>query len=263
MITRQGESVMFDYLTGRVQRWAGKLAVGVGETAAQRSDVRLDFHVADAPIDIIVPDFYEQVIIIRGVVPLSLNCEIQELGVFYEPTPATDRSILSFNPLIEQFVGGSQVFESRTETSSVVLTDGETIEYFDYPLMLENMPASDQFRIGFDANGVAAHLIVRFVVDVNNYYEFDLDISGQSGFNVSRFNKRAAAIVGMPDWGSIQGAELELQGAGSIIRLDDMRAGPPKSPELLLAREVVQEPVKTQEGIETEIEYKLKVNFGD
>jgi hypothetical protein len=264
MITNKGENFFFDYLAGRLPRWAGKMAVGIGQAGASKTDKDLEYHISDASIDIIVPDFYQQLIVIRGVVPSTLDCEIREIGIYFEPTPSIYRSIVRFDPAVEQFEGGTQVFDGAVGTTSISAVDGDVITYSSYPLLLGSVAASDEFRIALHKTAGIAGVVARFLVDENNYYTYTFAAEASEGSQILRAEKRNFVPTGYPDWQSIQQVIFEVQAdIGTSLVLDDMRASARNSQQILLAREVLSTPIRTQAGQDTEIEYKVKVNFGN
>lgn len=264
MITVRGENYFFDYFSGRLPRWAGRMAVGIGDAPATSADEELEYHVSDAKIDIIVPDFYQKLVVIRGVLPVSLTAEIKEIGVYFEPTPSTYKSIARFDPAVEQFEGGVQVFEGRLGSSSILVQDGDVIKYASFPLLLGNMAANDEFRIALNKTAGSASIKIDFILDDNNMYTHTMGLGTDAGYGIVRAEKRVFSPIGFPDWQSIQQLHFTIEAdPGVEVRLEDMRSGRRDSAQKLLAREVLESGIKTQSGQETEIEYKVGINFGN
>lgn len=277
MITADGKTRIKQYLAGQGGTLAGSIAVGIGSTAENINDTRLQFEVERFNIDVIGYDFVDNAIIFKGVLPEDIA------GKFYEASLwSADADPLASgygSRIITTFDSETETWDIETMESAIARIGVDSLKHTPaasgsttsiqtgIELDLSGYSSADLFTMAYNVeNNNTSSLRFRFYTDSSNYY--DLNLGAQTtGYKFTSVTKGSATTTGSPDWSHItQLGVTTTSGAGGAsavefdgIRIEDVDT---LNPEYgLLARKVLPTPYTKELGQAQEFEYALTVNL--
>lgn len=277
MITADGRRFIKRYLAGQAGTMVGAISVGIGDTAANLNDKRLQFEFARIPVLVTAYDFANDKLVFKGTLDEGIAGQIREIGVWTSESNGALGSQQSF--LVTTFDSDEEQWDIATfdtvgarigsdglkhtpaasATSASVLT-GVTLDFEDYS-------SQDTFVLAYNPeNANTANIKIRFRTDSANYYEFTIT-SPATGYKFHTFVKGTATVVGVPDWGNINEVEVRTTataGGSASVKFDGLRAEDTDTvaPEYgLVARFVPVAPVTKAAGIIQDIEFAIPVTI--
>lgn len=275
MITNKGKTFIKRYLAGNAGATVGAFSIGVGATAAQASDTRLEFEFTRVPVNLTQYDFVEDKLVFKGSIPAEVAGKIYEVGIWTNEIDAaagnqSSRVVTAFTSEDEAWT--NETFETtvarigidslkHTPSASTSVTSTLSALTLDFA----DNTASDLFVFAFNVdNANTASVKFRFMTDSSNYYEYTIN-TPTAGYKIQSFTKAAATIVGTPSWAEIYEVSVITTatsgGVASVeydgIRIEDVDT---VSPEYgLIARFVPASPIVKLEGEVLDFEYRLNV----
>ncbi len=242
------------YLAGQVTDWAGTLAVGVGTTLPTENDTRLTYEIDRATVTIKSIDLINNKLIVKTTLNQETIGKLYEISIYSNSlTNDLSRSLVVFEQDKETWsLGNWSSTNSRIGEESLRLNlpagGNVTTTYQDAFIDLsENEPTDILSFAYFSANNVT-NTRIRLLNDTNNYLEYSF--SPLVNYNVVSFKLSDMTKIGSSfDFSSINSLSFvstARAGTAAIIDLDGLRIDQLDEENVLVARELLQEPkVKT------------------
>ncbi len=296
MITKFGKRFISNLLAGNVSLANRDLAFGIGSTAANDGNTRLEFEFYRMPasfgsIEIIDNNgTYEYYVIYKGTLPQDVAGEIKEIALF----PGTRTSINNFDSqFIADFEDQTSWFDSGgfnptpyddlvtppaakigTRMMQVTATSNSTKEYkaninsFD----ISGYSVNDTLALAYYKNdNNLSNIKVRFYSSATDYYEATLVSSPASGtgHRISSVNLRTMLNnpVNSPvanDISQISIIVTATSGGSSTVYFDGLRINDEDTfdPTFgMISRSVLATSLNKVAGRPTDIEYKMEITF--
>lgn len=270
MITTAGNNVIRNYFGMQTGRIGGSIALGVGDTTAAPGDTQLSYEAVRARVTSVASDTDNNRIVFRvAVEPGKIN-EIHEVGLFQ------DQAIQSKNRLIS-LVGGRSTWTNATLVTDNARVNAQTIrvdasasatEVATLSGLSQNFSAflpTDGIAVAVYVDANVDSLSVRLGSDASNYFEFTFD-NPTPGYQILRADLSVATATGTPSWASVTYLGISLTatagGTGSIY-FDSLTIEDNTSPldNVLVVRDVLVTPQKTDSSVTTEIELSLGIDI--
>ena len=282
MITNLGKTHIKRYLAGWEPDLARSIAFGVGESAPNPSQDRLDYEIGRTDISLISYNYIDDKLIFKGVMDETFDGVIYEVGLYSseagEASTVGSRLLLSFDSDTEFWTqGGVPANYSTTNTrignDSMVVApsaSGTVVSTYENILMdLSGYTSADTFGFAFySANTNVASLSARFYTDQTNYYT--VTVAGGSiatGFNLIDVPIAQSVPTGAPRWSEITTVEIIVvaSGAGAAnVQMEGVRVEDRDGTEIgqiLIARTKLVVPFTKVAGTIQEVEFPLGVSI--
>lgn len=271
MITNGGKTTIKRFFARQVGQIAGSLALGVGTTAANVNDTRLQFEVVRVPITSISADIDNNRLVFKASLLPGLINTIYEIGAYSSAVSTVagrNLNLLRDTP-VAWTNGTLDVTNARAYGQALKIdyvANGTTnAELTGLGEDLSAFKDVDSFVVAFHAGANLSSVRVRIGQDSANYFEFVV-ASTTAGYNIFRANKSTATKTGSPTWENINYVAVRPSatagGAGSIwfdgIRFEE---NPLENSNLLVARSILATPKVVDTTINTDIEYSLGINI--
>lgn len=282
MITTEGSIYIKRYLAGFVPSIAESVAFGLGGVAESAGQTKLQFEVGRSDVLLTSYDFANNKLIFKAIVPEDFGGIVNEVALFSAAANAAagefgSKIITTFDSATEQWVDASTSADATFVATDVRIgadalrqapaaSGTKTDKLTDISMDLSGYSAADKFVLAFYAgNTNASSVRVRFLTDVNNYYEVNFGTPA-NGYNIVEIAKSAAVATGTPDWSSITEMRVTTNSSAtgaSQINFDGLRiedADTINSDYVMVARELLPSSFTKQEGMSQEIEFALDVS---
>jgi hypothetical protein len=282
MIVTNGKIRIKRYLAGYTPVLARSIAFGIGGTAENVNDTKLQFEVGRSDIALIAYDFVNDELIFKADVDAAIGGKIYEAALYSASTNDAagrfgSRLLTTFDEDLEGWVdatSGVDATYSPTNTrigtaslnhnpaASGTKTDALSQIFLDF----SGNSGADKFVFAFNVNNAfVSSMRFRFLTDASNYYEFALGPQ-TTGYKIVEATKSSATVTGTPSWDNITEMRVSTTstsgGAASVdfdgIRIDDEDTL--NQDYVMISREVLASPFTKQEGSSQEIEFSLDVN---
>lgn len=296
MITKFGKRFISNLLAGNVSLANRDLAFGIGSTAANDGNTRLEFEFYRMPasfgsIEIIDNNgTYEYYVIYKGTLPQDVAGEIKEIALF----PGTRTSINNFDSqFIADFEDQTSWFDSGgfnptpyddlvtppaakigTRMMQVVATSNSTKEYkanvnsFD----ISGYSVNDTLALAYYKNdNNLSNIKVRFYSSATAYYEATLVSSPASGAGHRVSSVNLSTMLNNPvnnpvanDISQISIIVTATSGGSSTVYFDGLRINDEDTfdPTFgMISRSVLATSLNKVAGRPTDIEYKMEITF--
>lgn len=265
MITSQGKSVIFRYLTGYLPRIGQSIAIGIGSTSENVNDTNLSFETERIPVTLVSTDIVNNKIIFKGTVPQEYVGYIYEVAVWYGSPPNTAGS----SALIIEFDSDTEAWSpatwntalARIGTDALQVAGGSSSTLRDFSLDLSAYSDADFISLAYYADAAINNVSVTFNTDDTNYYTYTF--AAATGYEVKSFGKNLMTATGTPDWSNITAITVSATGTGNVvfdgIRVEDNDTL--SNDYALVARSVLSSPKFKTDDSEMDIEYALVINI--
>lgn len=274
LITTEGKRAIVRYLAGYTKAYAGSIAVGVMDTAANVADTQLGFEFGRTNVTVISADLSAYNIVLKGTLDQSLVGTIYEAGLWSLITPdniAGGRFISNFTSDETWSAGTFDSANTRTgggglrfnATASGSVTSTRTDIYVD----LSNYRNTYPFYLAYyaaDAN--CASIKLNLHTDASNYFSYTI-ASPTAGYRTQQFNKLACTQTGTPDWGNITSMDIVVtaKSAGATaVTLDGFRTEGDDygtNDQILISHGILPTPITKTSLSRMDIEYELEFNL--
>lgn len=265
MITTQGKSVIFRYLAGNLPRIAESIAIGIGSTAANVNDIRLEFEAERVPVTLVSADIVNDKIIFKGTIPQEYVGTIYEVGLWYGTPPLTSGEstiIVSFDSATEAWSTPTwNTALARIGTDALQVAGGSSSTLSDIILDLSVFSDADFMTLAYNADAAITNVVLRFSTDVSNYYEYSFVAA--TGYEIKAIGKASFTATGAPDWADITSITVSATGTGNAV-FDGIRAEDAdtiSTDYALVARSVLGSPTVKTDDTEMDIEYTLEITI--
>lgn len=268
MITTLGRGVLLRSLTPQGESFAASMGFGISGTAPAPSDEALGYEVVRSPVDIIDYSLSTSALLVRSIVPTSIQMDIHEVGL-YTLDDRSDEEFISniitnFDDSEDDWVGfdsletngvrsGNAAFRLDMAGGSGLVSNPENMIPFN------SMASSSTIALAYQRLGGAATATFRAHVSALNYRAYSFSLG--AGFGVERWARSQFTETGTAPWDQIAYLEIEFSGGGPILleglRQDELS----ESSDVLVARYVPLTPVQSTGISEVQFEYALEVVF--
>lgn len=282
MITTNGRLYAIRYLAGHVPAIGSCIAYGIGGSAENVNDTALQFEIGRAEVVLASPDFVNNRIIYKAVLPDDFSAKVYEVALFSQlenPLAGNfgSKVLASFDSDSETWtdastaaagtysntnsrIGGDslRLAPAASSTAAFVLND----VLFD----LSGNSGSDIFKLAYQVGSNVSSVQIRFRTDASNYYSFTLTSPG-AGYRIDSFSKGNAVVTGSPSWENITGIEVRVvatSGGAAVVDFDGIRIEDVDTvnPEyVMVARDLLSTQYVKTEGRTQEIEFSLAVSI--
>lgn len=273
IVTDAGKRSILNVLAGKKMGLVGSVVVGIGATAATEDDLKLDFLVGGADINVVIVDPVNKKLYFKATLPVQDQYTIYEFGALENSFMGAQQSPDS-GGLIIATLSSETNWTDTTGTHTTDTTNSRIgVDSLGYTLSasatgkgytplvqdLSFLPDSSSFTFAYYVTGIA-DVIVRFKVDDSNYYQANT-WPVTNGYQISSVLKSAFTTTGSPTWDAIRYLELEAVagGSGGSVFYDAIRYNRPVGDENnLLSRVVLGTPKNKIAGVQADIEYMLE-----
>lgn len=271
MITTKGESLIIQYLAGRIQSWAAAVEIGIGETPETVGDTSLEFPYLRVPVDNLDFDANTSKVIVRATLPQEIQTGVYEVGLFTSenfPFPLLgNRLFLTYMNESGVYTLDNAVYDdsnSRLGSEGLLISHasgtGSVRGYINQDL--SKYKGADSFNLAYNSGSAGpAGTVVRFETTPSDYFEHTF--SPSFGYFIESWTKNSMTQVGSPDWSRIDSiyvqtgtgvAELLLDG----IMIEESVAAPNYG---MVARKVLTTPRLKPAGVEAELTFEIGLTF--
>lgn len=282
MITADGRVYTMRYLAGQVPAIGTCIAYGIGGSAESTTDTSLQFEVGRADVVLSSPDFINNRIIYKAVLPDDFSAKVYEVALYSQlenPVAGNfgSKVLASFDSDSETWTDASTAAAGTYSTTNARIggdslrlapaASGTAAFVLNNVLFdLSGNSGSDVFKLAYQVGSNVSSVQVRFRTDASNYYSFTLT-TPSAGYRIDTFSKGNAVVTGAPSWDSITGIEVRVvatAGGAATVDFDGIRIEDTDSinPEyVMVAREVLSTQFIKTEGKTQEIEFSLAVSI--
>lgn len=276
LLTTEGKKIILRYLAGQRRVIGDTLAVGIGTTAAAITDETLKFESERAKVDVISPDYADSKIIFKGTLPISMQGEIREVGLWSQADSETSgdfvsRLLLTFDDATEDWTGGTFTSDVtkiggdalRITATASSTSAAETGLTFD----LSGYSDTELFKLSYYVNDSnVSSIVIRIKTDDSNYFSYTIS-TPTSGHKIFEFNKSTASATGTPDWSNINEIELRVTATGGgttnvdfdALRVEDTDSLNPEY--VLISRAVLGAALQKTANKQMDIEYTWEITI--
>lgn len=270
MITTLGKIVTLNNLATGERSLVTHIAVGSVPTVAAITDKSMAMEWARADVKFIVADPVNNRLVIKAVLPASLEGKIYEIGAYVSIAGGVDASLLTFDQATEGWAGTFTTANTRIGSSSLSLTaplsstTSATLSNLALDI-LTGSQADDTFRFAMNVSSANCNYVdFVFKSNASNYATARVG-SPPSGYGVYSVQRSALTVVGSPDLANVTEITVNLNSKASgatTVDLDGARvdsAHDSVDGAVLVARQEIISPVTKKRGVEFEIETTLGV----
>lgn len=272
LLTTEGKLAILRYLAQQSQSIAGAIVLGVGTTAAAVTDKLLTYEAERGEITVVSPDFVNQAVIYKAVMPTTERLDIREIGLWTSPALNQMDTLLWFESDLEPWTVGTWDTTTRrigddalTLTAAASATTSSVLS--SILLDISTMNAADSFALAYNVGSAfTSNIKVQLMTDDTNYYQYQINTPA-AGYNVTRFTKSQLTTTGTPSPSAINKVTISTtatSGGSSTVIFDGLRrdSGDFNNPDsLLLSHAVLGTPIIKPAGVPFEIEYVLDVTL--
>ena len=271
LITTAGKKALLEYAAGYTKRLVGSLLVGVGATAANVADVKLNFEVARQPVTNASVDYANSAVVFKTQLPSPDEYTIYEVGAHSggaESAAGASQLLFNMDANTDTWSSGTWVATNSRLGSALQITAGAstttTSTLTGLSLDLSQYSALDQFIFAVRANNAfVSNVTFRFVTSSGNYYSASTGALSSGVYTIITANKGAFTATGTPNWANITEVHILVTatagGTASVdidgIRVEDVDANREES--VLVSRAVLGAPVVKAVGLPLDIEYAI------
>lgn len=194
IITTVGKRHILNYVANKISDRSRYIGIGIGTTAADVSNYKLDFEINKYQVYTSTVDYSTGTIIMKAQLPLQLAATISEIGLF--PGISTSRDgdskVITFFNNDSSWTNGSFVSDSANSkinntsfqmqsTSGAILTATST----DIPFSLEGYSTDDSISIAFKQNDTNLQYIdIAIYSSSSDYYTYRINGTAAIGHRV-------------------------------------------------------------------------------
>lgn len=272
LLTNDATLAVLRYLAKLEPDWSGGFAVGTGSTAATTGDTELEFEVYRGFVSTRAVDESTNEVIIKGVLPTNLNCDIHEVGIY----SVANSDILQTGYLICDF--DTDVFDITNATAETTqsrvgsagastTTTASTTQTHSITGFSENFDGLDfydLFKLAvYIEDGNTSTIEVRLKNSSGDYFTYTSTPS-VTGYYIDSWTKIDMTASGSITWAdNINTIDILVtagSGGNATVVLDGLRvtgAGQDNTSKLI-SRSVLASP-KTKSGVEEmDVEYRVQ-----
>lgn len=268
MITNLGKVVTLNNLSQGERSLVSHIAVGSVGTTATANDLSMAAEWARAEVKFIVADQVGGKLLIKAVLPSTLEGKIYEIGAYVSEEDEIDQVLTTF----ESFEGWTGTFTTANtragaESLSITATASATVSSTISSLLMDILTGAkndDVFRFAVNVSNSNCNWIDYMFKENSSNYAV-ARIIPSAGYNVYSVNRSALTVTGTPVLSNIQELTVSVnaKSAGSVtVDLDFARidaAHNSVSGTVLVARQELSVPAVKVKGIEQEIETSIGV----
>jgi hypothetical protein len=274
LITSEGERLLLRYLAGSAPSIGSAIALGVMQTPATISDVRLGYEVYRASVDVRSIDYNANTVLFKGVIEQNAVFTLYEAGLWSTETNAlgaTDSvSLTTFDLATEEWTNvTTDATQARTSEDSIRVD--ATANATTSPRLVVNMDLTgfsteDVFSLAFyKANNNITSITLYFGNSLTGgSLTLTKTISAMPvGYNVVQFRKGDFVVNGGITWDAIDtlGFNVTAGGTAGYVILDGLRVEDTDTPDqdhILVSRTVMSTPLVKSSTAPMDVEYTLE-----
>lgn len=265
MITNQGADAIVEFFGQQRANIVTHLALGVGNALPTVSDTELSFEVVRLPLISISADLVNRKIIYIAECPPGNIKTVYEVGAWTDDANDSGRMLSTTDATTASWSNATISTNNVRVGTQTVKVDytGSGTTTAELLTLTDDFSAFDNdttVAVAFYATANLSTLRVRLGTDALNYYQFVVDTPVNGSYNIKKFLKTDAEVVGAPDWSTINYMAIRPSatagGPGSVY-FDAIKFE--SSDGILVSRSVLTTPLDIDPNITSRIEYALPV----
>jgi hypothetical protein len=274
LITDEGQRLILRYLSGNAASLGAAIGLGIIETPATVSDVRLGFEVYRASVDIRSINYDDNTVLFKGTVEQNAVFTLYEAGLWSTETNALgaqDSEILTtFDTTVEEWANVTvDTTHTRLTTDSIrvdATASATTSPRTTVDMDLVGFSTEDVFSLAFykpDNNVTTLALYFGNSLTGGNF-KLSKSISALPvGYNVVQFKKGDFTVTGSMTWNEIDtfGVDVTAGGTAGYVLIDGLRVEDTDTPDqdhVLVSRTVLTTPLVKTDTAPMDVEYSLE-----
>lgn len=274
IITTAGRKAILEFFAGYTKKLVGSLVMGIGSTAANIADKRIEIEVTRSNISNVGVDYANNAVVFRAQIDAVENFTIYEIGahsIEKESAIIASQIIIDFNEEQDAWtVGTWSATNSRVGSALQITTAGASqtsnSEIAGIEIDISQYSDIDQFVWAYRANNAnVASISIVFKTDDANYYTATIATPANGVYSISSINKGSFVSTGTPSWANITKVLVRVVssagGAASVdfdaVRLEDADANREES--VIVSRAVLGAPVVKTAGLPIDVEYTVTI----
>jgi hypothetical protein len=279
MITNVGKRHMLNYIANKLPDRSRYIGIGIGSTAANVSDTRLEFEINKYKVYTSYIDYANNTIIMKAELPIQLSATITEIGLFPGSSAmnAYDSKFITFfnNDVIWSngtYIDDSAVSKINKTSFKVTANSGASVlaKSSSLPADMTGYSNDDSLSIAFYENDTNLDYIelVLYSSD-NNYYTYRIEGANTVGHRVVQIPFSSIITqnntTGSPTL-NIENFGLRVKANSSTntsVDFDGLRVNDNDTfveENGIISRAVLATPIQKEFGSLLDIEYRLVVD---
>ena len=261
MITTQGHRHITAMFASHELTFGHSISLGVGSTAPVVSNESLEAEVIRVPIELRSPDYINDRVIFKAVVPASFAGRVSEVGINMSSQQRAPNTL--FGDIDETWAQATPdttharigEFAMRLDANA----SGSRTATVDKTFSIQ--PGSSILMNYFVGSNVSSGY-VRLRTDASNYYHQALTTT--AGYRSLEVPISSFTVTGNPSLDNITSVVVHLNstaGGASQLHFDSLTILSPDFGGDLLARQVLPSPIIKEAGVEEDIEIPLVVTI--
>ena len=277
LITNMGKRHILEYLANKVANRSRYIGIGIGTTAANVADKKLQFEINKYPVYSYTIDYQNSTIIMKAELPLQLAATISELGLFPGSAPGRDsdsKIITFFNNDIVWSNGSYQNESANSKINStsfkIEASSGGTVSAVSSNLAFDftNYSVDDSFSIAFyQADENLDYIDLIFYSSDTDYYTYRIEGTASAAHRVVDIplGNLFGSNTGSPNENIIKfGISVKANsGQSTSVDFDGMRINDNDTYVLesgVISRAVLATPIVKEFGRILDLEYRMVFN---
>jgi hypothetical protein len=276
LLTTEGKRLLLRVLAEQAASLGQAIGVGVGATAANVADTRLNWEVDRAQVSIKAVDYDNNLVIMKATLPQNTEYTIYEIGLWSQfsnslNSDSASRILTTFETDFENWTNFTlDTAQARTSTNAMridALASTTKTSTSDVNLDLSGYSNVDQFSVAFyKANNNITTLGIVFESTSGVWRKTTTVSSLPVGYNVITMNKGDFVATGTPDWSDINKIDIEVTAGGTAgylimdgIRIEDADTLNPDY--ALVSHSVLGTPLVKTDNAPMDVEYAVEITF--
>lgn len=277
LITTEGKRLILRYLAGQSPSLGGAIAFGVGTTAANVADVRLDFEARRIPVALKNVDYVNSKVLFKGTIEQNDIFKIYEAGLWSDVANVLsgdfDSKLITTFDLTEEAWNDAvaDTTQERTGEDAIrvdVAASSTVSTAIDVEMDLSGYSVNDEFSLAFykpDNNISTIELVFTDTATTGTLSLTKTVSSLPVGYNILLFRKGDFVVTGTISWGEItkMGFDITAGGTPSYVILDALRIEDTDTPNqdfVLVSRSVLGSFIDKTDVSPMDVEYTLEFN---
>jgi len=267
ILTNEGVRLILRYMAGQASSLGGAIAVGVSDSPAAASDVRLGFEVYRSTISLRNPDFKNGRVVFKGVIEQDVSFHAKEAGLWSTESTEFDSVSITAFPADEVWTnsipGGTWFVHQEEAAPRIELPAGTPVSTrTEVSMDLSGSSVDDTFVLAFGNEEVETITMVFENTVTGGKYTLTKNVAGVTIYGFAEFRKGDFVPTGTISWDTIDSFGFDFTGpADSAIELDGLRLEDNDrldQSHVLVSRTVFSTPLTKSSTAPMDVEYALE-----